>query len=391
MRILHVVPSYAPAWRFGGPIRAVHGLAKAQVESGDRVEVFTTDAGLEGEPPTRSARVRELDGVRVTYFPRAFPRAVYRAAGLKSSARKRIREFDLVHLHSVFLWPTLVSARVAERVNVPYLISPRGMLVEELIRMRGRWRKEIWIRCFERRTLRSSAAIVATSEVEATELRRLGLDTAPIKVVPNGIEVGATEEATQPAPAELVERAIAKGSYVLYLGRLSRKKNLDLLVAAVAGTPDLRLLVAGSDEHGERDRIERLVAQAGLEGRVEFLGEIVGAAKERLLGKCMALVLVSVSENFGNVVVEALAAGRPVVVTPTVGSAEIVRSARAGHVVEHDVVEIAAALRALAEAPEEATRSGQRGREYVARELSWRRVAERMNEVYSSAIGPKAV
>lgn len=390
MRILHVVPSYVPAWKFGGPIRAVHGLAKQQVSSGDQVEVFTTDAGLEDDPSFASVSHRNLEGVRVTYFPRTFPRSLYRADGLAASVLRRVDEFDVVHLHSVFLWPTLVSARFAERKAVPYVISPRGMLVEELIRLRGRLRKQAWIRLFERRTLRCSAAIVATSDLETMELRRLGLDVAPIWVVPNGVDLDAKDEPAQPAQAEVVERAIAKGPYVLYIGRLSRKKNLDQLVAAIAATSGLRLLVAGGDEQGERDRISRLVSRAGLEEQVEFLGEIVGAAKNRLLEECLALALVSLSENFGNVVVEALAAGRPVVVTSTVGTADIVQSAGAGYVVGHDVGEIAAALRSLAEAPDEATRIGRRGQEYVEEELSWRRIADRMNDVYSSALRSRA-
>lgn len=390
MRILHVVPSYAPAWGYGGPIRAVHGLAKGQVESGDRVEVFTTDAGLEGDLSIRAAPCRDLEGVRVTYFRRAFPRALYRAAGLSSAARNRIGEFDVVHLHSVYLLPTLVSARVAEQRGVPYVISPRGMLVEDLIRLRGRWRKQLWIRLFERRTIRCSAAIVATSDIEAAELVRLGVDAARVWVVPNGVDLDAGEDPTPPARAEQVERAIAKGPYVLYLGRLSRKKNLDQLVTAIAAAAGFRLLIAGGDEHGERGRIAHLVSELGIENRVEFLGEVVGAAKKRLLEECLALALVSLSENFGNVVVEALAAGRPVVVTPTVGSAGIVQSAGAGYVVRHDVGEIAAALRSLAGAPGEASRMGRRGQEYVGKELSWPRIVDRMNDVYGSALRSRA-
>ena len=137
MRILHVVPSYLPAWRYGGPIRSVHGLAKAQVRAGDEVEVFTTDADGAGRLDVPTGGPVEIDGVRVNYFRRSRPRRLYRSRAMGEALRRRLREFDVAHLHSAFLWPTQAAARAAAAARVRYFVSPRGMLVQSLIAETG--------------------------------------------------------------------------------------------------------------------------------------------------------------------------------------------------------------------------------------------------------------
>jgi hypothetical protein len=75
----------------------------------------------------------------------------------------QVRSVDLVHLHSIFLWPTWAAARVARAAGVPYILAPRGMLIPELIRRKSRWAKTAWITLNERRNLAAAAAIHATS------------------------------------------------------------------------------------------------------------------------------------------------------------------------------------------------------------------------------------
>src|SRR4029079_15473387 len=116
-----------------------------------------------------------IDGVEVRYFPVRSLRRLYRAPELAAAARAEGSRFDAVHLHSVFLWPTSAAARAAERAGVPYVLSPRGMLVPELMRTRGRWRKLAWMLLAERRTLERAAVLHATSALEAEEAARLDI------------------------------------------------------------------------------------------------------------------------------------------------------------------------------------------------------------------------
>ena len=377
MKILHVVPTYVPAWKHGGPIRSVHGLCKALAARGHQVTVFTTDVDTEGAVPAGQAV--QLDGVEVWYFPVSAPRRLYRSPQMSAALRQRISGFDMVHLHSVFLWPTAAAARAAERAGVPYLLAPRGMLVPDLLKRRGRWRKAAWIRLVERRTLAQAAGLHATADLEAEEAGRLGLPIPPVFVVPNGIdpEPPADLDAVRPAVRGLLDG----GPFLLYLGRLSWKKGLDRLIPALARVPATPLVLAGNDEEGIRPRLESLAREAGVAGRVLFLGPVDGADKAALLQRCAALVLPSYSENFGNSVLEAMAAGRPVAVTPEVGLAGVVREERAGIVADGDPAILGEALCALLTDPDREA-MGSRGAEAARRRFGWEAVAARMEGVY---------
>lgn len=386
MRILHVTPTYLPAWRHGGPVFAVHGLARALAERGHQVAVYTTDVHGEGRLDVPPGEAVALDGVEVRYFPVVFPRRLYHSPALASALATKVEGFDLLHLHSLFLWPTFAAARIAERAGIPYLVAPRGMLVSELFRRRGRLRKNLWLRLVERRTLERAAGLHVTGAVEAAEAARFGLRLPPVYEVPNGID---PDELTLPEGASLsqsVQEALAPGPYLLYLGRLSWKKGLDRLVAALAHLPTARLVVAGNDEEGLWPALAREAEAAGMADRLCYTGPVAGADKAALLRHARALVLPSYSENFGNVVLEAMAVGCPVVVTPQVGLAPVVAESGAGRVVEGDPERLAATLEELLKDQEGRRRMGERGRQAVAEGFTWPVVAARMEEIYRQVL-----
>lgn len=385
MNILHVIPSYVPAFRYGGPMRSVHGLACAQAAAGDRVVVMTTDADGPARLDVPLGRPVPVDGHQAWYFRTGFPRRLARAPGLIGALAAELPSFDVVHLHSVFLWPTLVAARAARRARRPYVVSPRGMLVSDLIRRRGALRKRLWIALCERRTLAESARIVVSSPLEATEIARLGLDLAPLREVPNGIDpevLAVPDAALVSAP---VAAAVAGGPYALFLGRLSWKKGIDLLLRAAAQTT-MRVLIAGPDDEGLRPRLEALAHELEQSARVAFLGEVRGADRSALLHSARVLVLVSASENFANAVLEAMACGVPVILSPAVGLAPEVERRAAGWVIPADEQHLAAALRRCLEHPDLARAAGEHGRQAVAATYSWAAVASRMSAVYHEAI-----
>jgi glycosyltransferase involved in cell wall biosynthesis len=368
VKILHVVPTYVPAWRHGGPILAVHGLCKALVARGHEVTVFTTDVNGDERLDVPLAQPVPVDGVLVWYFPVRSARTSWSPA-MGRALTERTAGFDLVHLHSVFLWPTSAAARAAERAGVPYVLSPRGMLVPELLAQRGRLRKATWMLLAERRTIERAAALHVTSELEAAEAARLGLPLPPAFVIPNGVDFEPDGVPQKREP------------FLLFLGRVSWKKGLDRLVPALAHVPGVHLKVAGNDEEGLQPELERLAESAGVGLRISFLGPVHGEEKASLLSRAALLVLPSYSENFGNVVLEAMAAGCPVAVTPEVGLAETVRETGAGIVADGDPARLGEALRDLLADPARREEMGRRGRR-AAERFSWPAVAAEMEAAY---------
>ena len=117
-----------------------------------------------------------------------------------------IGDFDAAHLHSVFLWPTTKSARIARNRGTPYVLSPRGMLVRELIESKSRMVKQAWIAAFEKGNIAGAASVHVTADLEAEHMRALRLCPRRIDVVPNGVEApdvsrGRYERAGRPTRA----------------------------------------------------------------------------------------------------------------------------------------------------------------------------------------------
>lgn len=376
MRILHVVPTYLPATRYGGPIYAVHGLCRALAARGHEVDVFTTNVDGDRDSDVPLGVPVNLDGVRVHYF--ASPansfagagRRIYAAPAMRNALVKRLPAYDLLHLHSVFLWPTYAAARVAERARVPYVVSPRGMLVPELIRRKSPLAKRLWIRLVETRTFRNASAVHFTAQREWDDARQISIPLPAPFVVPNGTDLAADSSSSR------LEDTL------LFLGRINWKKGLDRLLDAIKGVPLVKLVIAGNDDEELTPKLRAQAEQSGIADRIEFRGPVFGAAKEELLQTSTALVLPSLSENFGNVVLEAMAAGMPVIVTPEVGLATDVAQAGAGVVTSGLPEPLAAAIRDLLRDSEARALMGRRGRDLVRRAYTWDRVAAQMEEHY---------
>ena len=373
MRVLHVVPTYLPAVRYGGPIHSVHGLCAALAARGHEVHVFTTNVDGPGDSPVPLGRPVEMDGVHVWYFQSRWLRRLYWAPGMARALRREVQGFDLVHLHSVFLWPTWAAARLATVARVPYILSPRGMLVEALVRSRSRLAKTAWMALIERANVRRAAAIHVTSSIEGEELKRFDLRLpSRIVVVPNGVAIAPPVEIAKPAAEP----------YVLMLGRISWKKRIDLALEALAGVEGIRLVVAGGDDEGLTASLRDRAAALGVSARVEFVGPLHGDRKRQALGGALALLMPSFSENFGNSVLEAMAEGIPAIVVPQVGAAEIVRSSGGGLVVEPNAPAIGNAIRVLRDDPPLRARMGERAMAEVGSRYSWHAVAEQMENEY---------
>jgi glycosyltransferase involved in cell wall biosynthesis len=363
MRLLHVVPTYLPARRYGGTIVSVHGLCRALAARGHQVDVFTTNVDGDGTLDVPTATPVDLDGVRVRYFSSPMPR-LYWSPRMRRALKTL--DYDFVHSHAIWLWPGYAAARAAHRAGVPYVISPRGMLVPELIRQKSALVKRAWLAAIERRNFAEAAAIHFTSQIEERDAARTGVPLPSPFVVPNGVDL-------EPRP-----NVVRDENTLLFLGRINWKKGLDRTIELLPRI-GARLVIAGNDEENLTPSLRALAEKLGVADRVDFVGPVYGEAKWELMARATLFVLLSMSENFGNAVLEALMMETPALLTPQVGLADDVVRANAGTIALEDVGALLAD-RARREA------MGRNGRALVEEKFTWPRVAAAMEEAYRCAI-----
>jgi glycosyltransferase involved in cell wall biosynthesis len=381
LRILHVVSAYYPAVRYGGPIRSVHGLSAALARRGHDVHVYTTNVDGESELDVPLDRPVTLDGVVVHYFRVPAFRRLWWSPDLDETLRVSVGDFDLVHIHAVFLLPLRAAARHAMRAGVPYIMTPRGMLVRDLINRKNRWIKRLWIELVERKSLAYASGLHVTAELEADELQAMGLAVPATACIPNGVEFPAA-----PAPLSAGPFASLPPGYALFLSRISWKKGLDRLITAWQWVPDLPLVIVGNDDENYQPKLEQLARSLGLAERVKFLGPASDAHKWALYANAEVFILPSHSENFGNVVAEAMAMGCPVIISAQVGIASLVQAGGCGVVCDCEPRELAAVVRAQLSDPQRRRAMGARGKQLVLRKLGWNAVAAQAEQFYCRII-----
>lgn len=381
MKILHAAATYLPAVRYGGTIVSVHGLCKSLAARGHDVHVFTTTVDGGGDSAVAHGEPVDVDGVKVWYFKSSSLRKIYWSPPLGAALAARAGEFDVIHTHAVYLWPLWAAARAARRAGVPYVISPRGMLERDLVAHRSPLLKGLWLAAIERGNLEGAAAIHVTSRREADEAAAFGFQLRRVTEIPNGVDF---DDPGDGAVAPAVAEAMNGKPFVLFLGRVNWKKGIDRLLPALAFLPETRLVIAGNDEEDYRGFLDRLAERIGVGDRVTFVGPVSSADKQALFARAQVMVMPSYSENFGNVAVEAIAAGLPVVATPEVGVADTIAAGGAGLVAAGTAEPLAKAIQALLADPRRRAAMGEAGRQLARERFTWPAVAARMESLYQS-------
>ncbi|SLN11627.1 Glycogen synthase [Roseivivax jejudonensis] len=380
MRVLIFAPNYLPATRYGGPVRSTHGLARGLAGQGHEVHVLTTDVDGSGRLDVPLDRPVEMDGVHVHYRPIIPPRRIYFSPALARLADEMVPYMDVVHVNGMFLWPGPRIARAARRAGVALVVSPRGMLMPEMIAGKSRLVKQAWIRAFERANLAGARAIHLTSAGEAEGLRKTGLDLAPCMVIGNGVD--APDPAPTPAEIAAVWGDVPAGRRVAFLARLDWTKGVDLAIDAARACPEVYLRIAGYDQIGLREALLPRTRRSDGSRCAEFVGPLDGRAKWAFLAGADMLLAPSVRESFGMSVAEALAVGTPAIVTPGVGIRTILAELDPELVEERTEEALAESLLEWMRNGPRRKAVGQRAASVMADRHGWHAAAQRMVSLY---------
>jgi glycosyltransferase involved in cell wall biosynthesis len=365
MRILHVTDTFLP--KIGGAEIAIDQLVLAMSDAGDQCAVVAQrPRGLGREIDTPYPLFRYLN-------PRSSLWAGWWIERRLEWINREIGPFDGVIGHHAFP-PGYAAVRFAQRQGIPCIVYPRGGDIYEVSRFRRKkhaWRKLTW-------ALSHASAVVCASEAMEQIVRAIiGASAAGGRIVriPNGVNV---EEMRQDASASRfsVDKNY-RAPFVLGLGRLIRRKGFHLLLDAFASAamPGWKLVIAGDGRE-----LDALRAQAHpLGDRVLFTGLVGGPDKRWLLQNCRFMAAPSLEESFGNVALEAMACGKPVVASQASGFAEIVRDGQNGRLIDVARVD---SLRQALETYASADLRAESGRALeTARAFSWSTIAGKYREL----------
>ena len=387
LKVLHIVVSMAP--EYGGPVLTVPGLTSALAQEGIHCEIFTTLWKKD------SADVMPSCAVPVNRFDVGFLARFWN--GYSKSLAKTLWDrigsgaFDLLHVHEPWHYPGFVAFLAARKYNIPYVLSSRGSFQKWCLRQKA-FKKWVYMKMIQGHILQSADAIHALTNEEMKSISELGYRT-PVSVVPNGVDLSPFEYVPDISEFLAAYPELSGKRVILFIGRLHRQKGLDVLARSYASLShkfkNVALLVAGPDEDGTQKRMESILkTSSALRGTV-FTGMLTGKDKLAALACADLFVLPSYSEGFSMAVLEALAAGLPVVISRQCNFPEVSEH-NAGFVVERDDPAVTEAISTLLSDDQLRARMGQNGRNLVREKYTWNAVAASMAGLYRKLVAQRS-
>lgn len=282
---------------YGGPARSVPILAKGLAQNGVNTTLLTQESA------NMNTHLLDESNVKLVTVPRRKFNVDVKNIIINGN-------FDVLHLQN--LWDPFIHkmAKLARKLNIPYIMTPRGML-EPWSLQQKKWKKKIALAIYQKEDLRKAACILATSHMEAIHIRDLGIK-APIAVIPNGIDV------SEYSCRALSDRDSVK-KQIVFLSRIHQKKGIELLIQAweriYEKYPEWNIVIAGNGDESYIRSLGELIKSKPIEKSMKIVPPVFGNDKMRLYYESSIFVLPTYSENFGMVIAEAMSCGVPAITT----------------------------------------------------------------------------
>ncbi len=383
MRVVHTAIRYPPA--LGGVESYVADLCAGLHRHGHEVRVYTSDLAqhqravrLPGAVPRRVNR-----GVRIRRLPALYLPGIAGHPLLPALPELLLRApADIIHGHCFYYCTADCPAAVARLRRIPFVLNPYFYVIPT-----GKW--EAYRRTVGRLTMRADVTVVI-SPFEQRLIEQSGFRVRRFEMVPPAVEAAVFAGARDDAFLARFGLDGRQHQIVLFVGRVSRAKGIDLLIAAartvMRAAPEARFLIVGPD-WGDRAEFERAVAAAGLRGMFVFTGALSTADLRRAYRSADLMAFPSRYEAFGIVMIEAMAAGLPVVATNASAIPCVVDHGATGLLfAPEDAGELAGHLVTLLRDPALRAQMGRTAVQHVAAEYSPAQQIHRLEAIYQSLI-----
>lgn len=305
----------------------------------------------------------------------------------KAQFRQALQDAQVLHLHSPWEPSNLQAAALAREAKIPYVLSAHGML-DDWSMAQKRTKKRAYLTVAGNRLLAGAARVHCTAQAELDQARKwLPKDNGA--VLPLVMDLSPFEKLPGPELARKQFPALQSSDpKLLLLSRVHPKKGVDLLIRAVGELQKrgrkVRLVVAGPADAEYLEQLKPLASQLGIEDRIEFPGMVRGEEKLSLYQAADVFVLPTSQENFGLVLLEAMACRLPVVTTRGVDIWKELAEAGAA-ITERDPLAIASAIEDMLRTSNLGER-GEKGRAWVFENMNPQCVAARYQALYQQIV-----
>ena len=394
MKVLQVVPYFFPAWAYGGPVKVVYEISKELVTKGHGVTVYTTDVYNKNlRFSGKTNEIVDVSGIKVCYFKNvsnylAYDLNGYLPIGFRKAVRQNLKDFDIVHLHDYYTYQNVITAKYCRKYNIPYVLSAHGSVLPSKERGRGILKKT-FIHFFGHSILKDARMVIALTQIEKKQYIEAGVARSKIRIIPNAVSLSEFKDLPKRGTFKQKYSIRSDEKIVLFVGRIHKIKGLGLLLKVFSSLAkdmnNIKLVIVGPDS-GDLSRVERLVASKKIEEKVLITGLLSGREKLSAYVDADVFVLSSYSEVFGMSILEACAAGTPVVIT-SLGNLPEIAEYKAGLLVHSDENKLYEAILQFLRNDELARTVGENGRRMVEDKFASDKVTEQLEKCYEDVIG----
>ncbi|BAQ60092.1 glycosyltransferase [Geminocystis sp. NIES-3708] len=388
MKILVVIPSVGSV--YGGPSKSVVELTKAIGIQGIEVDIVTTTANGDHQLDVPLLTWIRENEYRIQYFPYISQGDYKFSFKLTKWLYAHVKDYNLVHTNAIFSLTNIPAYWACQKYNIPYLITPRGMLQSWALSYKA-GKKKIYYSLLEKPAINRSNGIQILATAEKDEVQALNLKP-PLFIIPNGVNKENFENL--PSSSLFLEQfpEAKNKQLILFLGRIDPKKGLDLLAPAFANVhqkfSNIHLIIAGPDNVGYLTTAKKYFQDLDCLSAVTFTGILTGEIKYSALSAANIYVAPSYSEGFSMSILEGMASGLPCIFTTGCNFPEA-GEANAAYVVDINSGSIEKALITCLENPEEAKKMGDRAKEFIFDNYTWDKIAKKLIKVYQKIINER--
>jgi glycosyltransferase involved in cell wall biosynthesis len=386
MRVLHVVGSLDPT---------AGGSTSAAFHTSGYLRKHGVDAELAGtwEGPESAEHITDQwPELPIHGFARRAPHHYWHSPALRSWLGEEVASYDLIVVNGLFKFPFVDAGRAARRARVPYLVQPHGSLDPYDLRKHRLLKEWVYGPLVARRLLRNAAGVVVTSEQERRHLVTYGVD-CHVAVVP--LPVVGPAAAGDGARFRRSIGVDDSTPVVLFLSRIDPKKGLERLLEALKAVrsshPGLTLVIVGAAEDASYEAgLRQLGLDLGVSDNVVWAGLRIGDEKWDAFAAGDVFALPSDYENFGIVVLEALLAERPIVISEGVDISDELAAAGVAYLCGRDVPSLVARLDEALTDRSRSADMARRGRIVVEASFSPDAATAAAIATYEAAASPKS-